>query len=415
MGKIKLSTDRLAIGLYIQLPSQWGEHPFLFNSFKIKDQQQIKILQSLSSKYVFYVPEKSDALPAAQNVLPQEKDKEDPFLEALWKLKHQRVEANKKYLRDLRKCQNEFDQSLVAVRAINLKLNNQSTQAIGEAHELISKICSKLIDGNNNVLHLMENGKNGNKGGQQHSHAFHVSILAMILGNALDLSEQELIYLGLGGLFHDIGKSKVPDQILNNKPKITTAENNFYKMHVLYGVEKSKTIAELSEPIREIIGQHHEYLDGSGYPEKLRDNEITLLSQIVTVANEYDNMCNPTDKSPRRTPYHALSYLYKNKSKQLNKEVLGILIKKLGVYPPGCFVQLSNQQIGLVISVTENNILQPNILIYDPSIPKNEAPIIALSEKELKIEKVISMAQLPEQIKEYLNPCETVSYYFDKE
>lgn len=414
MSKIKLSTDRLTPGLYIQLPCSWGGHPFLFNSFKIQDDEQVKILQSLAFKTVILIPEKSDSSPLPPNLNKETEKQAMPAvseqLQILWKEKELRIEEQKKYLRNLQKCENQFKQSLSMVRAINLKLEKQAPLALADATELIISITTKLSTGNNPVLHLMEEGKEGDK---YHSHVFHVAILAMILGKALALSQQELTYLGLGALFHDLGKSKIPTQILYNNPKITSAEKNYYKMHVRYAMDKISTIENFPKPVIEIISQHHEYLDGSGYPQKLKGEQISLLTQIVSIANEYDNMCNPTDKHPSRTPYHALSYLYKNKNKQLNKKVLGLLIKELGVYPPGSIVQLNNQKLALVISVTKNNILQPNVLIYDPSIPKSDAPIISLSEKGLSIEKVILPNKLPESIKEYLNPRARVNYYFE--
>ncbi|WP_022942862.1 HD-GYP domain-containing protein [Psychromonas hadalis] len=413
MSKIKLSTDRLTVGLYIQLPCAWGGHPFLFSSFKIQDKDQIDVLQSLPFNHVIYIPEKSDKNPRPANVEKSEvkgAEQESAYLSALWQEKERRVEEQKSYLRNLRKCENQFKKSLSMVRAINLKLDNQAPQALADAKELISSITDNLNNHNSTVLHLMEEGKEGDK---YHSHVFHVAILAMILGKALALSEQELIYLGLGALFHDLGKSKIPNQILNNKPQISSAENNYYKMHVRYAMDKINNIQGFPESVTEIVSQHHEFLDGSGYPKKLKGDQINLLTQIVTVANEYDNMCNPTDKHPARTPYHALSYLYKNRGKQLSKEVLGLLIKELGIYPPGCIVQLCNEKIALVMSVSKANILQPNVMIYDPSIPKSDAAIISLSEKELKIEKVIIPSKLPENIQEYLNPRARVNYYFE--
>ena len=415
MSKIKLSTDRLTIGLYIQLPCAWGGHPFLFSSFKIQDQQQISVLQSLTFKHVIYIPEKSDSSPLpveSKSEEPEQEEQDNSYLEALWQEKQRRVEEQKSYLRSLRKCENQFKQSLSVVRAINLKLDHQSVQALEDAKELISSITEKLNANNSPVLHLMEEGKEGDK---YHSHVFHVAILAMILGKAMALSEQELIYLGLGALFHDLGKSKVPKQILNNRPEVSSAENNYYKMHVRYAMDKISHIEGFPESVTEIVSQHHEFLDGSGYPKKLKGKQINQLTQIVSIANEYDNMCNPTDKHPTRTPYHALSHLYKNRGKQLNKEVLGLLVKELGIYPPGCIVQLCNEKYALVMSVTKNNILQPNVMIYDPSIPKNDAAIISLSEKALNIARVIIPSRLPENIQEYLNPRARVNYYFEHE
>ena len=413
MSKIKLSTDRLSVGLYIQLPCAWGGHPFLFSSFKIQDEQQVKVLQSLTFKHVIYIPEKSDNTPQPVNADKPPAEAlavDNSYLDTLWQEKERRVEEQKSYLRKLRKCENQFKKSLSVVRAINLKLSNQAPQALADAKELITSITDKLNHSGSTVLHLMEEGKEGDK---YHSHVFHVSILAMILGKALALSEQELIYLGLGALFHDLGKSKIPQQILNNRPEVSSAENNYYKMHVRYAMDKINNIAGFPESVTEIISQHHEFLDGSGYPKKLKGDQINLLTQIVSIANEYDNMCNPTDKHPARTPYHALSHLYKHRSEQLNKEVLGLLVKELGVYPPGCIVQLCNEKYALVMSVSKANIIQPNVMIYDPSIPKNDAAIISLSEKELKIQRVIIPNKLPKNIQEYLNPRARVNYYFE--
>jgi HD-GYP domain-containing protein (c-di-GMP phosphodiesterase class II) len=415
MSKIKLSTKRLTVGLYIQIPSSWRAHPFIFSSFIINSEQQIRILQSLDFTYVIYTPEKSISAPLPITEIKKEQslimeNSQEGHLASLWQEKERRIEEQKLYIRNLKKCEDQFKKSLAMVRSINLKLDNQATLALNDAKELISNITEKIYSSNKTVLHLMEEGKEGDK---YHSHVFHVAILSMILGKAMALSEEDLIFLGLGALFHDLGKSKIPNQILVNRPDVTSAESNFYKMHVRFAVDKTNKIEDFPEPVLAIISQHHEFLDGSGYPKKLKGDSISLLTQIVTIANEYDNMCNPTDKHPVRSPHYALSFLYKNKGDKLNKEVLGLLIKELGVYPPGSIVQLSNGELALVISVSKENILQPNVMLYDSTVPKQDAVVISLNEKELKIEKVLTTNQLPEHIKEYLNPRTRVNYYFE--
>ncbi|MCG6201637.1 HD-GYP domain-containing protein [Psychromonas antarctica] len=414
MSRIKLSTDRLTTGLYIKLPCSWSEHPFLFGSFKIQEQEQVKVLQSLQFKHVLFYPDKSDGLPLPANTEKAEtenkEEQKSDYLNTLWIEKEQRIEEQQVYIRNLKKCENDFKQSLTIVRSINLKLEKQASSALEDAKELITDITNKLNHRKNPILHLMEEGKEGDK---YHSHVFHVAILSMLLGKALALSQQELIYLGLGALFHDMGISKIPTQILYNNPNITQAEKNYLKLHVRYGLDKISHIADFPAPASEIIAQHHEHLDGSGYPQGLSDQQISLLTQIVTIADEYDTLCNPSDKHPARTPSHALSFLYKNRKEQLNTKVLGLLIKELGIYPPGSIVQLCNQKLALVMSVSKDNILQPNVLIYDPAIPKNNAPIISLSKLNLKIEKVILPWKLPENIQEYLNPRVRVNYYFE--
>jgi len=413
MSKIKISIDRITIGLYIQIPCAWNQHPFLFTSFKIQDQKQIQILQSLTLTYVIYMPRKSNNEPlmALSEQCEQSEVSEDLniYLNELWQEKNKRVDKQKSYLRNLRECEHRFNQSLSIVRSINLKVQNQGTQAIEDAKDTITRITDKLNDSNKTVLHLMKEGQEGDK---YHCHVFHVAILSILLGKALGLCKQDLIYLGLGALFHDVGKYKIPNQIINNRPEVTATETNVYKMHVHYSLDTIKHMPNFPEQAKEIIHQHHEYLDGSGYPQKLKNNEISLLTQIVTIANEYANLCSPTDKHPTRTPYHALSYLYKHKSEQLNKKILGLLVKELGVYPPGSIVQLSNEMYALVISVSKDNILSPNVMLYDPLIPKNEAIIVSLSEKKLTVNKAIHIHKLPERIQQYLNPRARINYYF---
>ncbi|MCW8996129.1 MAG: DUF3391 domain-containing protein [Psychromonas sp.] len=410
---MKLSTDRLTPGLYIKLPCSWDEHPFLLNSFQIQDEKQLKIVQSLNINHVIFFPEKSNASPLPSKALKTTKEDapESDDLKALWAEKEQSIEEQKLYIRDFKRCGNQFKKVLSAVRTINLRVINQGPQAVIEATKLIGEIAEKLNSSQNTVLHLME--EEHTEGYNYHNHVLHVAILSMILGKALALPEQDLIYLGLGALFHDLGLSKIPNQIIRNNPQITPVEKNYYKLHVRYTLDKIKNIPDLPQAVIDIISQHHEYLDGSGYPEKLRAEQISLLTQIVTIADKYDSLCNPSNKYPARTPYHALSHLYTNRSAQLNKKVLGLLIKELGIYPPGCIVQLCNQKYALVMSVTKSNILQPSVLIYDPAVPKKNAPIISLSKEKLKIEKVISASQLPADIREYLTPRTRINYYFE--
>jgi len=414
MTKIKLSTKRLTPGLYIKLDCPWNSHPFLSGSFQIQNQLQIDALQSLTIKYVFFFPEKSNATPLPPN-FNQEEDKNDndseiDKIKALWSEKTQRIEEQKRYSRNLKKYKNYCEQSLSVVRAIHLKMANQGQQALTDATELIVSI-NEILDSNKSIiLQLMEKGE---KGDEYYNHVFHVTILSLILGKSLALSAPQLIQLGLGALFHDLGLSKIPSKIVNNNPKITQAEKNYLKLHVRYAIAMINDIPNIPVAVTEIVSQHHEYLDGSGYPQRLKGKEINFLSQIVSVADEFDTLCNPADKYVNRPPYQALAYLYKNRSEQLNKKVIGLLIKELGVYPPGSVVLLSNEKYALVINPAEGNILQPDVLIYDPSIPKNEAPIISLSKEKLKIEKVILATKLPEKIQEYLNLNSSVSYYFE--
>jgi hypothetical protein len=105
--------------------------------------------------------------------------------------------------------------------------------------------------------------------------------------------------------------------------------------------------------------------------------------------------------------------MFKHKTKQLNKDYIGLLIKHLGIYPPGSVVELSNGQVGLVMSVNSQRLLYPSVLIYDAAIPRTEAAVVDLESMNLSIKRVLLPSRLPQEIFDYLSPRTRISYFFD--
>lgn len=237
----------------------------------------------------------------------------------------------------------------------------------------------------------------------------------MMIGRAKGYSAKQLKELSFAALFHDMGKIKIPTAILRKQVPLTEPETNYLKLHTKYGLDLANQIEGFPEPAKTVIAQHHELRDGSGYPEGLKGDEIDELAQIVIVANAFDNLCHTPIASEQKIPYTALSHLYKNCKHIYKEENLNILIKFMGVFPPGTVVQLSNNMVGLVISVNASNLLFPNVLVYDPSVPRTQAPIIELASKDLRIVNAIHPSKLPDKIKEYLNPRSRISYFFDSD
>ncbi|OAJ94358.1 HD-GYP domain-containing protein [Vibrio bivalvicida] len=419
MASIKITVDRLQPGLHIRLPVKWNEHPFLFNSFKIKDEDQIRMIRHLGIKHVFINTAQSDTqpLPVAEedsNADVEEVLHEEIDLEAqkLWKEKQDRIEKLNAYRRRVIHCEKEFERSLSRMRAVMNKIRNRPEQAVDEASQLVNDIVDKLLSDDNVTLHLM-NGKSEFE--DIYFHSLNVSVVAMMIAKAKKLSADQIKEVAFASLFHDMGKVKVPTAILRKPTQLTEPEKNYLKLHTKYGLEIAANMDSFPETARTVIAQHHELNDGSGYPEGLKENQIDELTQIVSVANAYDNLCHSNIPAEQKIPYVALSHLFKNCKHQYNSENLSLLIKFMGIYPPGTVVQLSNDMVGLVISVNAQNILHPNVLIYDPSVPRTQAPIIDLAEKEIKIVNAILPSKLPDKVREYLNPRSRISYFFDSD
>ncbi len=414
MAAIKLTVDRIQPGLHIRLPLKWNDHPFLLNSFKIKDQGQVEMIRHLGVKFVYFNPEQSDSLPLPVNQDREDKVKSDDSLDletkALWQEKQKRIEKLSAYRRRVIQCEKEFERSLARMRSVMMKIRNRPVAAVNEAKQLTEDIVDKLMCDDNVTLHLM-NGKNEYE--DIYFHSLNVAVIAMMIGRAKGYSANQLKELSFAALFHDMGKVKIPTAILRKQEPLTVPEENYLKLHTKYGLDLANQIEDFPETAKTVIEQHHELRDGSGYPKGLQGDEINEFAQIIIVANAFDNLCHTRITSEQKIPYTALSYLYKNCKHLYKEENLKFLIKFMGVFPPGTVVQLTNNMIGLVISVNASNLLFPNVLVYDPSVPRTQAPILDLASKDLRIVNAIHPSKLPENIKEYLNPRSRISYFFD--
>lgn len=408
MTGIKISVDRLQVGNYVSLPLGWREHPFLFSSFKLKNEEEIELIRRLGLKLVTIIPDKSDAPPKPLNQVqaqPQEAPDTAQRQAEMQQEKERRIEQLQQYRRDLQQCEKQFQQSLAQVRNVMGKIQSRPLNAIGEAQELINAMTEQLLSVDEMVLHLVSDSEDGNN---LYFHSLNVSVLSMLLAKECNMSADEIRRVGMGALFHDIGKLKIPSQILRKTEPLTKPERNLMAQHPRYGLDLLNLAKDFPAEAKGIVLHHHEYLDGSG-PEGLKKGQLDPLTQIVSLINEYDNLCHMQAK----VPYSALSGLYKQRKAQFNPDYLGMLIRLMGIYPPGSVVQLSNGQVGLVMSVNTSRLLYPSVLVYDPRIPRQEAAIIDLQQADLSIAKVIHPKRLPPAVFEYLNPRTRISYYFE--
>lgn len=154
--------------------------------------------------------------------------------------------------------------------------------------------------------------------------------------------------------------------------------------------------------------QHHERLDGQGYPDGLTASEIAPLAKIVMVVDEYDEMCHNPDRAHHLMPNETLSLLYQNQmvkqQQSFSAEVLIALIRTLGVYPPGTLVELTDGSIGAVININSATCQSPQILLYDPDLPKNEAIIIDIAAEGLAIKQSLRPNRVSSAIRGFLSP-----------
>lgn len=380
----------------------------MFNSFQIKEPQQIALLKRLKLEFVYIDPKRSDVSEA--DASPQPTANEDAIAQAqnaLAEAKKARIERLKAYRRGLKTTSQKYRDNLARTRSLSSKVRARPEEGVRAASEMIQGIMEELMSSDGLELHLMSEGEHKDA---IHHHGLNVTVLALMLAKRLGLTEMEMEIVGLGALFHDFGKLRLPGGLASRLPK-TQAELSAYKSHPNLATQLIDGDNGLPWQAVAIIRQHHEFLDGSGYPEGMKGEHIDPLAQLVTVVNEYDNLVHHPDPRKRRTPNIALGWMYKHRQDQLNRLYLQQFIKMMGVYPPGSIVQLDNGQYGIVMSINEQNLLSPNVMLYDPAIPVQEAAVLSLGDEGLKVTKCLPPDSLSKSAYEYLSPRERINYF----
>ena len=384
------------------------------------------MLRTLSKVTILYDPELSDCViqdepPPEKNSSPShepragtsrelEKEPLNPVVSEIL-TEEERQASFKVRLKQLRRAEQNYEASLKQSRIMFQELRNGRTRAIGRATTMISSL-GKLIRDTDTSMALMNLMASADKEQDVFMHSLNVCTLSMMLGQAFELDEDQLECLGMGAMFHDLGLWESERMPNGSTTGISPKPHLSLKQHPTLGKSMANRVFGISHPCLEIIEQHHERLDGSGYPKGLTTKDLSLLSKLVMVVDEYDELCNLQDVSRRMTPYEALSFLYAKRREVQWEEAIVALIRMLTVYPPGSIVELSDGSFGVVSSINPHERMKPRVMLYAPDIPREHALILDLSqESHLSIVKNLRPGDVSKGIRDYLNPRRIISYF----
>ena len=194
-------------------------------------------------------------------------------------------------------------------------------------------------------------------------HSLSVSVLAIAIGQALDLEESQLHELGKCAMMHDIGKTAIPIDIINKPSTLSKEEFDIIKRHSPEGYQYLNKF-NIDDPVLlSAVLFHHERFDGSGYPYGLKGDKIPLFSRIIAVADVYDALTSHRSYRIPESPAEALEYIMGNAEAAFDYDIICALIKKLELYPVGSLVRLSNGQKAVVMD--NAHILRPTIKLLE--------------------------------------------------
>lgn len=194
-------------------------------------------------------------------------------------------------------------------------------------------------------------------------HSLAVAVLAVAAGVELGLNRDQLLELSLAGALHDIGKLRVPLQVLNKPGKLDEREWQLMKRHPRLGAELLDQHSGLSTSILQGVYQHHERADGSGYPHHLERSDISLYGRIIAVADFYDAMTSDRVYRPGTAPHLAVEQLIGESLVFYDWSTVRSFIRSLAVYPVGSQVVMDNGEVGRVISYDREVPYRPRVLV----------------------------------------------------
>ncbi|MET1013705.1 MAG: HD-GYP domain-containing protein [Paenisporosarcina sp.] len=242
----------------------------------------------------------------------------------------------------------------------NLQGMIKSGRAMRSFQKVFRDIYSCLND-NQDALNLLATTKMHEN--YVYNHCLNVSIYACQLAIENGLPLKNIEEIGLGAMLHDIGKVYVPSEILNKPGELSIDEYKQVQKHCEMGFETLRKIHEIPVTVAHCALQHHERIDGLGYPRGLKDDEIHKYAKIISVVDVFDALTNPRAYRSPMLPHKGMEILYAGSGTQFDSKQIHLFKNSIALYPPGITVNLNDGRTGIVSKYNYQSVGRPEIRI----------------------------------------------------
>lgn len=212
-------------------------------------------------------------------------------------------------------------------------------------------------------------------------HSLNVCVLAIAFGRYLGMSEQELNKLGLCGMLHDVGKMKIPTEILDNPRRLEKEEWRAMQKHTTFGRDLLLSTPNIYNGAIDVAYAHHEKIDGTGYPRGLKGSAISTYARIVAIVDAYDAMTADRCYARALSSTDALKILFEERDRHFDSHLVDHFMRMIGLYPPGTIVELINGEVALVLASNYKYQQLPKVIrVLDASKQPCNEKILNLSD-----------------------------------
>ncbi|MDH5572539.1 MAG: HD-GYP domain-containing protein [Gammaproteobacteria bacterium] len=356
----KISSYDLKPGMYVSnLDRPWEETPFLFQGMEIKSSNDILELQK-HCQYVYI--DIDQGLPADQYLAieqPELQINEDADIFRVPTGFHMYPEKTS-FKEEFVTAKEKYNESVDTVQNVLNDIRKGRKLQLAPVRKAVDGIISSIIRNPDAFLWLT---RLKTKDEYTYAHCVDACGLAVAFGRHLGLQKNELELLAIGTLLIDIGKMKIPQELLCKQGALSESEIKLFRNHVNYSVDIIMNMHGMNNEIISIVQNHHERFNGQGYPQGISGNEIPIFARIAAVVDCYDAITSNRIYAKAISSYEAIHMMYEWRDKDFQAEVIEQFIQCLGIYPTGTIVELTSGEIGIIYSQNRIRRLKPKIML----------------------------------------------------
>jgi putative nucleotidyltransferase with HDIG domain len=389
---VRIHVKQLRLGMHVhELCGSWMDHPFWRGAFMLDNPKDLKTLLGTGIKEVWIDTAKGLGI-AVESDDDEGETEEEIAAEVEATLaqadqsvkKVERVDIVQEAARAVKICA----KSKQAVTSMFHEARMGKALDAEDALPIVEEISTSVM---RNPGALISLARLKDKDDYTYMHSVAVCALMVSLSRQLGLDETQTRLAGLAGLLHDVGKMMIPLGILNKPGKLTDTEFQSVRDHPSQGHKMLLEGKGISEVALDVCLHHHEKMDGSGYPEKLAGEQISLYAKMGAVCDVYDAITSNRPYKNGWEPTESLRKMAEWSHGHFDKRIFEAFVKSIGIYPIGSLVKMESNHLGVIIEQTEKSLLTPLVKIFF-SIKSNGrvAPkVVDLSKPDCK-DKIVS-------------------------